>query len=294
MRNVKDISIKSLLAERGVNPKTERGGCGIYCSPLRSEATPSFKVDYNKNLWYDFGIGEGGSIIDLVMRLDGLNFHQAATKLEQGDFSSSHWNQPTISTMQTSPTPKTEIISTDIIKNRHLIAYLEKRAINLDIAQRYCREVHYLQNNKQYFAIGFKSDDGGWELRNEYYKGGTSPKAPTSIDVNSNVCMIFEGFMDMLSYLSLNNKVEPINNMCVLNSVTNLNKAANFLKSHHNELHCYLDNDTAGKRTLAEIEKLRIETIDKSALYSSHKDLNEYLMTQRKQETPKPRMKMRF
>ncbi|MFI3293055.1 MAG: toprim domain-containing protein [Rikenellaceae bacterium] len=290
MNNPKDISIKSLLAERGVTPKTERGGVGMYCSPFRSENTPSFKVDYFRNLWYDFGIGEGGSIIDLVMRLDGLNFHQAATKLERGDFSSSNWSVPTAPTTYT---PKTEIISTDIIKNRHLIAYLEKRAINLDIAKRYCREVYYLQNNKQYFAIGFKSDDGGWELRNEYYKGGTSPKAPTTIDVNSNICVVFEGFIDMLSHLTLQGGTEPINNICVLNSVTNLSKATAFLKSNHSELHCHLDNDTAGKRTLAEIEKLGIKTIDQSTHYSEHKDLNEYLMAQRKPEAPKPRMKMR-
>ncbi|MFR9498516.1 MAG: toprim domain-containing protein [Rikenellaceae bacterium] len=291
MNNPKDISIKSLLAERGITPKTERGGAGMYLSPFRAESTPSFKVDYCRNLWYDFGIGEGGSIIDLVMRLDGLSFHQAATKLEHGDFSSSHWS---VSTAPTMPTPKTEIISTDIIKNRHLIAYLEKRAINLDIAQKYCGEVHYFQNNKQYFAIGFKSDGGGWELRNAYYKGGTSPKAPTTIDVNSNVCMIFEGFVDMLSHLTLQSAIEPNNNICVLNSVTNLSKAANFLRCHHSELHCYLDNDAAGKRTLAEIERLGIKTIDKSTLYSGHKGMNEYLMSQRKQEALKPRIKMRF
>ncbi|MFI3294040.1 MAG: toprim domain-containing protein [Rikenellaceae bacterium] len=288
MENIKDISIKNYLSQRGITPKTERGGAGMYLSPFRAETTPSFKVDYNKNLWYDFGIGEGGSIIDLVMRLDGLNFHQAATKLERGDFSSSHWSVPTQMTQ-----PSQIITEVRTLQSPHLLAYLEKRAINLDIAQRYCREVHYTQNAKQYYAIGFQSDGGGWELRNEYYKGGTSPKAPTTIDVNSNTCVVFEGFMDMLSHLTLQG-AEPVNNMCVLNSVTNLSKAANFLKSHHNELHCYLDNDTAGKRTLTEIEKLGIKTIDQSILYSGYKDLNEYLMLQKKQETPKPRMKMRF
>ena len=278
MNNPKDISIKSLLAERGITPKTERGGTGMYLSPFRSENTPSFKVDYCRNLWYDFGIGEGGSVIDLVMRLDGLNFHQAATKLEQGDFSSSHWIQPTVSTIQTPPTPKTEIISTDTIKNRHLIAYLEKRAINLDIAQKYCREVHYLQNNKPYFAIGFQSNSGGWELRNEYYKGGTSPKAPTIIKGSTNSTMLFEGFMDMLAYLTLIETATPENSVCVLNSVSNLSKAVEFLRSQQT-IHCFLDNDPAGSKALFDVHKLGVEVIDQSRLYKDFKDVNDFVLS---------------
>ena len=37
----------------------------MYLSLLREERTPSFSVSYDKNLWHDFGTGEGGSIIAL-------------------------------------------------------------------------------------------------------------------------------------------------------------------------------------------------------------------------------------
>ena len=40
----------------------------MYLSLLREERTPSFSVSYDKNL---FGTGEGGSIIDLVPRMEG-------------------------------------------------------------------------------------------------------------------------------------------------------------------------------------------------------------------------------
>ena len=39
----------------------------MYLSLLREERIPS----YDKNLWHDFGTGEGGSIIDLVPRMEG-------------------------------------------------------------------------------------------------------------------------------------------------------------------------------------------------------------------------------
>ncbi|MFI3320121.1 MAG: toprim domain-containing protein [Rikenellaceae bacterium] len=287
MNNIKNISIKSFLASRNINPKTERGRVGLYLSPLRPESTPSFKVDYSQNLWYDFGANVGGSIIDLVMHLDKLSFHQAATKLEQGNFSYSHWTPPT------QISPSTQII-TEIkpLQNPHLIAYLEKRAINPDIAQHYCREIHYTQNKKHYYAIGFQSDAGGYELRNEYYKGSTSPKSPTIIKGSTNSTMLFEGFMDMLAYLTLIETASPESNVCVLNSVSNLSKAVKFLRSQQT-IHCFLDNDPAGSKALFDVHKLGVEVVNHSRLYRDFKDVNEYLMAHRKQESQTPIMKMR-
>ena len=62
------ISIRDFLARRGIQPKYERSGYGMYLSPLREERTPSFKVNYQKDLWYDFGIGEGGTLLAFQQR----------------------------------------------------------------------------------------------------------------------------------------------------------------------------------------------------------------------------------
>lgn len=35
-----------------------------YSSPLREEKEPSFKVNRKLNVWFDHGLGKGGSIID--------------------------------------------------------------------------------------------------------------------------------------------------------------------------------------------------------------------------------------
>ena len=37
--------------------------------PLREEHEPSFKVNTDRNLWYDFGAGNGGNIIALAKEL---------------------------------------------------------------------------------------------------------------------------------------------------------------------------------------------------------------------------------
>ena len=44
--------------------------------------------------------------------------------------------------------------------------------------------------------------------------------------------MVFEGFIDFLSYLSLANNIHPVSDTVVLNSVVNLSKAVPYLSQH--------------------------------------------------------------
>ena len=296
--NTRNISIKQILAEQGILPKQQRAGYGMYLSPLRAERTPSFKVDYNKNLWYDFGSGEGGSIIDLVMRMESCSAANAIAKLENGNSFSFHRVE---SVESAHSTPSTlQIHSVEPLHNRHLIDYLQsKRAIDIAVAREYCREVHYTISDKHRYAIGFQSDAGGWELRNEFFKGSTSPKSPTTFDNGSNSCLLFEGFVDMLSYLTLKNTVRPTVDIAVLNSGNNLHRAEEFLK-RHSIIHSFLDNDTAGceaHRRLTEsicATTRIIEVVDNSTFYRQHKDLNDYLQSKNRTIQAEPRKGLRF
>ena len=55
------------LPERnGIHPTKQKGNALWHSAPYRTERTPSFKVDTNKNVWFDFGIGKGGDIFDLA------------------------------------------------------------------------------------------------------------------------------------------------------------------------------------------------------------------------------------
>ena len=56
----------------------------------QSERTPSFRINVEKNIWYDHSMGLGGNIIDLVMMLNNCSFTQALKhlkNLEQTTFS---------------------------------------------------------------------------------------------------------------------------------------------------------------------------------------------------------------
>ena len=76
------IGIREYLLRRGLQPHRETATHGMFLSPLRKERTPSFSVRYDKGLWYDFGLGEGGTLLQLVMRLEGCGMAEAIRRIE--------------------------------------------------------------------------------------------------------------------------------------------------------------------------------------------------------------------
>lgn len=283
------IPIREYLARRGIVPRYERNGYGMYLSPLREERTPSFKVNYQKDLWYDFGIGEGGTLPALIMRLERCSCSEAFEHLQ-------HAAEGTVSLMAARiceryavPTenPNSQsalrILSDVPLRHPALLGYLASRGIVPGIAAAYCREVRYQVRNRGFFAIGFRNDCGGWELRSERFKGSSSPKQITTIDHQSDRVIVFEGFMDFLSCLSMKHPAPLGIDATVLNSVVNLPKALPFLERHP-MIHAFLDNDEAGRRTLAELTRQcpRSQVIDHAHLYRDYKDLNNFWIARKR------------
>ena len=277
------ISIRAYLAARGILPQWERGNRGMYLSPLRKERTASFSVSYDKNLCHDFGTGEGGSIIDLVARMEGCSEVEAARRLNERNTGT--FVPLSVEPLRANePTPsRLAILSDRELTHPALLGYLTGRGIDPAIARTYCREVRYTIGGKEYFAIGFRNDAGGWELRNPLFKGSSTPKNITTLDNSSDTAMVFEGFIDFLSYLSLKGNLSPSIDTAVLNSVTNLQKAVPFL-ARHSVIHAFLDNDDAGRKALARLEESvpSSEVIDQSGFYRDYKDLNDYWQEKRR------------
>ena len=291
MNDLKNIGIRQFLAWRGILPKYERNGYDMYLSPLREERTPSFKVDYVQNLWYDFGLGEGGTLLTLVMRLERCDSREAVRRLQNGEkrdagsvsLSPGVGERPAaggpLPVLRPAAVPALRILSDASLRHPALVGYLASRGIVPSVAAAFCREVRYKVNGRAFFAVGFRNDAGGWELRSERFKGGSSPKHITTIDNRSDTVIAFEGFMDFLSFLSMKPDEWPHINIAVLNSVVNLPKAVPFI-SRHPVIHAFFDNDEAGRKTTAGLIRLcpRSEVIDQRHFYSGHKDINDYLI----------------
>lgn len=166
------------------------------------------------------------------------------------------------------------------LEHRALVAYLQERGIPAHIAKANCKEAHYSVNGKSYFAVAFENVSGGCELRNRYFKGCRGRKdisyLPWARDGPSTECVVFEGFIDYLSALTLCiiSGVDAI----ILNSVVNVNKAVPYLRNY-TVINCYLDNDNAGETALAELTAIYgSAVIDRSTLYSEFNDLNDFLV----------------
>lgn len=270
---IKDICIREYLKSINCDLKKDYKYYGMYCSPYRDDPKASLKVDYSRNVWYDHGEAKGGSIIDLVMKVEQLSFLESVKYLQNQKFPNTSFSFHCLPDIRRSKS--IAVVKVSPLKNKGLLLYLESRKINMSIALDYCKEIHFIAKSKFYYAVGFENNKGGYELRNKYFKGCLN-KDLTTFNNNTDTLLVFEGFMDFLSYLCLS--LDKNRDFVILNSVTNVIKLKCILPKYKN-VELFLDNDATGEK----YTKLLLEEFsnveDHSNLYSDCKDLNEYLMT---------------
>lgn len=269
------MDLVDYLSTLGHEPTKIRSADYWYLSPIRDEKTPSFKVNRKLNRWYDHGIGKGGNLLDFGMLYLNMSAKEFLLHLSS-DFSfhtpNSHPKKSELFHEQ-----KIIILKESSINSFALLRYLHHRRIPLDVAQKFCKEVSYTINNKIYYALGFKNDAGGYELRNQYFKCSSSPKDITTIKSHSETVMVFEGFFDCLSYQSIYKNQEIVQaDFVVLNSLSLFEKARPFLEKYE-AIHLYFDNDAAGQTFSRYAKSLSKKYHDESRLYKDYKDLNEWL-----------------
>ena len=286
IKKIKQIKLQDFLASIGCKAVKQYGVNLMYLSPLRTEKHASFKVNTEINQWYDFGIGRGGNIIALAELLyNSSDVSYLIHQIERNAPSSVSGSLPTVKPI----TPQNSFEHLQVLPITHpaLIKYLEERCIDVETARTVCKELHFDTRGKHYFGIGFPNIAGGYEIRNPFFKGCIAPKDISHFyaEEPKKVCLVFEGFMDFLSFMTLRRKENDglkRQDYLVLNSVTNIHKAAKRL-SRYDSVQCFLDNDEAGKNSYLQLSKeLGKPVTDASTLYNGFKDLNEYLCAESK------------
>lgn len=301
IQTAKQISIAEYLHSLGYSPVRRQGGNLWYKSPLREETEASFKVNTERNLWYDFATGKGGNIIALAAELYASD--HVPYLLEMIARQAPHVRPVSFSFGgQTLSQPSFRQLEVMPLSSPALFSYLRERGINTELAKRECREVHYLTDGKPYFAVGFPNRSGGYEIRNKFFKGCIAPKDITHIrqEQTKETCYLFEGFMDYLSFLTLRLERCPDRpdldgqDYIVLNSTSNLSKTIRPLGSY-GRIHCFLDNDKAGMEAVQELrEEYGLRIRDASHIYRGYNDLNDFLrdkqngQSKRRREKPEP------
>lgn len=309
-KTANQIPLEEILGHYDRNIIRSYSGYDMYLSPFRPETKPSFQVLRTGNTWKDFGSGEFGSAVDLVMKLENCSFPEAMRLFEENRFGYAprhEIREPR--THKETEVKKVSISKIAPLRNKALLNYLrDQRGIDPDIATRFCQEVYYKRegSDKNLFAIAFRNDSGGSEYRNGAgYKGAFINKDITTITFDghmSNRCAVFEGFMDFLTYQQMmKDKPEKQRiNFVILNSVAMVQKAMPFLK-RHTLVSCFLDNDPAGINAFNKIKAtVPIAVNESSLLHPGSKDLNEFWISQQKKremdnsrETPENKIRIR-
>ena len=295
---IKRYSIVEYLERKGIRPVRKTSTYVMYRSPLREETHPSFKVDTEKNLWIDYAEGRGGSIIDLCIRLEGCTLSEAICRLEQNaPDNTTHSYSFTNRGISISPNQRENVTASGTRRliclsdtlPLHLQEYLKKeRCIDLEKAKPFLKCISYEVRGRRHEAIGFANSSGGYELRDDKtFKGTIAPKDITPIfeDRAQPVCL-FEGFMDILSFLSM--KGEVTNQCLVMNSVSNVARSIHYLnKRNITSVRAFLDNDDAGRKAVQEFVNAGFKVEDMAVYYRDFKDFNDFHISRVREQQKK-------
>lgn len=285
------ISLSGLLSKLGHMPQRERGRDLFYLSPLREEETPSFHVNAADNIWYDFGEGSGGDVVDFACAwLESRNLGNSVPEALHflRDLKTFAPAQQAFNARAKAEAPALQVVDVRCLRHPGLLRYLsEERMIPLDLARKHVAEVEVLNRNtgKTFHAVGMKNADGGYELRNKLFKGCVGRKDVSVIrgaKFPVHEAHVFEGFMDLLSALA-DQEVELFaGDMIVLHSLSCLSKSLPYIEHYesYRRLFSWLDNDAAGEKAarflqgVAEREEY-LTYCAMNATYAPFKDVNE-------------------
>ena len=285
--NIEQIKEKyTCLDYLGTPLRKTSSGWYLYRCPWKEDRKPSLNVSPNGKVWMDKSTGKEGGIIELVQTcLNTKDFKIVCAEFDSSSFSMSK----TLDYKKEKDIECSRFASFSVmpLQSRGLYAYLTKRRINTSIARQFLQESHYSfqerTDGRYLYALAYPNDRGGYELRGapyrgnpDGYKGGTSPKGITThLDQGSASVVVFEGFMDMLSFATLCGGVK--HNYIVLNSIVNKEAALEVLKTLQNQVYLCLDNDEGGESTTRWLLDALPSAIDIRNRFAPYKDVNDYL-----------------
>ena len=279
--NIKEIKEKYTCLDYLGNRVVRKTAEGYLCrAPWREDKHPSLTVTPNGRGWKDHVTGEHGSIIDMVMRYLGTKDVRRVLE-ELGNANLSPFDQQKIFCWSKEKGNGFAFIEVMPLQSKGLYAYLHNRSINITIAKQFLREAHYgfevREDGKYLYALAYGNDKGGYELRSCSYKGSTHPKWITTHHLIENApTVVFEGFMDMLSFATLCGEIR--HNYLTLNSIVNADTAIDELRNTDSQVFLCLDNDKGGDDATAKMLDALPSAIDIRSRFAPAKDLNEYLL----------------
>lgn len=288
------VSPVDLLAHLGYAPAYKSGKELFYLSMLREEKTASLCVNEQLGIWYDHGGPnhsgiKGGNVIDLGLAYwFPLSFPEVLEKIK--DTCSIEISKiPAQKELNQKARPRIAIkvpnYKIEEIKplgsNPAITSYLQYRGV-WETAAEHLKEIYYYiednkKNRKHFFATGWKNENGGWEVRNKYFKGCLGKKGMSFIQGEENRLAVFEGYLDFLSWKHEQTLNKPT--VLILNSLSFIS-AAIVSSSKFEAVDVFFDHDQSGRQATQQLLSAIPHAKDRSDIYAGHKDYNEKHMAE--------------
>ena len=262
-------------------------GWFLYRCPWKKDIHPSLNVSPNGKVWIDKSTGDKGGIIELAQScLNTKDLRAVCAEFASSSFSLSK----SLDYQKEKDLECSRFVSFNVVplQSCGLYAYLHRRKVSIDIAKQFLQEAHYSfqerTDGRYLFALAYPNDLGGYELRGAPYtgnpdgfKGCTAPKGMTThFGLENAPTVVFEGFMDMLSFATLCRGAN--HNYVVLNSTVNTPAGIEVLKEQSGKIYLALDNDESGEDATRQMLDALPSAIDIRSRFAPAKDVNEYLI----------------
>jgi len=315
IHQAKRIKITDIMSFLGHSPlKKERGGTELkYLSPFHAEENPSCNVNITRNAFFDFSMAEGGNSLDFAILYLKTNGKSARVADALSWLSQIGGGEPLISNYQSlqnsfsfsqhgsfdettlEEAEKQLVFVKDMkLTSRRILDYLEKeRFIPVHLVQKYLRTVQYKNlkkpriEDKPYFAFGMINQSNGWEIRSasdtHSFKSALIKRDISIIKGTgaTQAINVFEGMLDFLSALALQNKTSFECDTIIMHSTSSFSRTCEYLfDQNFNVIKTWLDNDRTGMKfnsKFIEIFGNKIQSMN--SIYAPHKDVNKYLQS---------------
>lgn len=182
------------------------------------------EVNHRLNLWFDRSLGKGGNLMDFARTY----WPDMSTEEIEKKLHSIHAQVAATAVPKDKPRRKRKAIkiphyqierTNPLGYNTEITDFLMESGL-WELADLNVQEVHYFVTDqkgkrKDFCAAGWQNENGGWEVRAQYFESCIGPKGMTFLSRSPNVLAIFPEYVDYLKSRSDNHV--PYASVLVLN-----------------------------------------------------------------------------
>lgn len=289
MAQAGSVNLIHYLEQNGERLKREGGAYRI----VDNEALKSTIVKSDGSTWFNHYIKEGGNAIHFLTKMKGYHFTEAVTELLGGEYKLECNNAEAENSKKTqekkpfSPPEKAA-------NNKRIINYLtQKRLIDKNVVSFFIAQ-NKIYQDKQYGNIVFCGYDESDKMRFAYKRGiydgektfkGSVAGSDGTYSFNhtgtNKTLFVFEGAIDMLSYITLNPNNWRDNSYVALDGLSEQPMLKLMDKINPEKVVLCLDRDESGIEATQKFEDILEEKgVETACQLSKYKDWNEQLKAQ--------------